>query len=281
MNKLGDKLGDLWKGFKSGLSDIRSRISKYNVEEIRWKTRPIDGNEMQEKHLHREIQDGILAGEEQLISLANELEPGKASPLIFRRTFDANHDLTMLINGLHFLLADIEKKKIKELFEAKWPKDAVTSDERERKLKEIRAARASAEREEEAAIMELETQGVSVDRRSDETPETFLEWDGKSFNRGKLENFHSANLAKQAAANEVSQAIAAVAMRRREIESGLQRATLKSDEERFQKELDQLREEQTRLTAKRDALEREYRPRRDLFNACDQFLREKNLPRVG
>lgn len=55
-------------------------------------------------------------------------------------------------------------------------------------LTEIRTARAALEKEEEAAIMELETQGVSVDRRPDETPETFLEWDGRSFNKAKLED---------------------------------------------------------------------------------------------
>jgi hypothetical protein len=285
MLKLGDlamfKLGELMKGVKGRLSDIRAGISKYNLEESRWKTRSIADNEMQQKYLHPEIDDGRRAGEEQLLSLANELEPGKASHLIFQRTYDANRDLTKLINILHFLLGDIEKKKIKELVEARWPKDAVTSEERERKLKEIRAGRATAEREEEAAIMELETQGVSVDRRPDETPETFLEWDGKSFNKEKFENYHRQSMAKQRAVTEVSEQISANIVEMRSLESLAQRAVHESDREKLNKQIAERQAERAKLMAKREALQQEYEPRLKLYNACDQFLKEKNLARVG
>ena len=60
MLKLGE-LGGLIKGLKSGIGEIRSRASKYNAAERDYETRPADGNEMQEKHIHAEIDQG--AGE--------------------------------------------------------------------------------------------------------------------------------------------------------------------------------------------------------------------------
>jgi hypothetical protein len=277
MLKLSElKLSEFLKGFKSGLSDIRNRISKYNAQEREYETeRSKDGDEMQQAHLHPEIAAGVADGEAQLLGLANFLEPGR--DLIFQRTGDLQRDFTKLINVLHFLLADIEKKKIKELFEAKWPKNAITTEERQRKLREIRAARSQLEREEEQMIAELETSGVNVPRRGDENPEIFLAWNGKDFDRAKLEDFHSASLAMQAAATEVSHAIAAVVMQRREFESCLQRVTLKSDEERFQKELDRLHQEQQRLTAKRAELEKNYEPTRALYNRCSEFLSKQGV----
>ena len=131
MNKLADKLADLWKGFKSRLTEIRGGISKFNAQENDYVNRPIDGNEMQQKHLHPEIDAGAAEGEAELLSLQRVLDP--KSPLVFPRTYNPNHDITMLINRFHFFCAEIERKKIKELYEAKWPKNSVTTEDRQRK----------------------------------------------------------------------------------------------------------------------------------------------------
>jgi hypothetical protein len=272
-----NKFGEFLKGFKSGLSNIRSGIGKFNAQETDYSNRSIHENEMREKHIYPEIQDGILAGEEQLLSLANELEPGKASPLIFKRTYDANHDLTMLIKVLHFLLADIEKDKIKKLYADRWPKDAIATEERQRKLKEIRSARAALEKEEEQAILELETQGVRVDRRGDQTPETFLEWDGKTFNQAKLNEFHRESLARQAAIGNLSQEIGSISAQIRELESLSQRAELPADIARFEKQLQSLRIERDKLVTKRDELQQEYEPRLKLYNRATGFLIEHGI----
>ena len=182
-----------------------------------------------------------------------------------------------MISVLHFLLGDLEKKKIKELFDREWPKNTVTSEERERRLKEIRAARATIEKEEEQAIMELETQGVFVDRRPDESPEVFLEWDGNGFNKEKLNEFRRRSLAKHAATAAASQEIADLNMRLREVESLAHHAELAADRERFQKQVAEVRAEQDKLIAKRDALSREYEPTHKLVNRCTSFLRERGI----
>ena len=274
------KLGEFLKGFKSGLSDIRSQIAKDNAQERNYTTRPVDSIEFQ-KFIHAEIDAAAREGEAELLGLSRILDPAKATDLVFPRLGDPGRDLTRAINIQHFFWADIEKKKIEKLFADKWPKNAVTSAERQGKLKEIRSARAALEKEEEQAILELETQGVRVDRRSDQTPETFLEWDGKSFNQAKLNEFHRESLARQSAIVNLSQEIGGISAQIRELESLSQRAELTTDIAKFQKQLQSLRIERDELIAKRDELQQGYQPRLKLFNACDQFLRAKNLARVG
>lgn len=131
--KAVNELGEFLKGFRSGLSNIRSGIGKFNAQEADYSNRSIHENEMREKHIYPEIDQGAREGAAQLLRLANVLDPSKAGgPLVFQRTYDPNHDLTKLIAILHFLLADIEKRKIKELYETEWPKNAISSEQHQR-----------------------------------------------------------------------------------------------------------------------------------------------------
>ena len=269
-----NNLGELLKSFWTGLGNIRNRISKFNVQEVDWQTRPVDSIEMQ-GHIHGEIDAAAAEGEADLLSLQRQLDPATAGRhgLIFHRTYDPNRDITMLINAFHFFIGDIEKEKIQKLFADKWPKNAITSEDRERKLKEIRSGRATAEREEESAIMELEMRKISVDRRPDETPDVFLEWDGKSFNQSKLSQFHRESMARQAAINNLNQEIGGFSAQIRELDTLFQRAELTADRGRLEKQLQSLRIERDKLTAKRDELEQGYEPRLKLYNRATDFLR--------
>jgi len=176
-----EKLSDLNASFKkeagnfmARIETIREKIKKLKRAETDWLARPVTEAEFLDAVL-KDIQSEAADSKRYMLASRNVAE-------IFPRDHLVPHfgssplDIASLKSLVFFALGDLLLERLKELYRDNPLADAVTKDQREAKLREIREQMFELETQGEAMACELERYGIKTMRQPDLSPEIFLEW---------------------------------------------------------------------------------------------------------